>query len=179
LLSRCWTWRYRAIGSSWPPRWPRPQLSRVHAASGRVGNPARNRWARCDRTPRASVRRPIRWPSGHRRRVRAHYRWLRCNRFRPAVLALCSLLLPLNAITVGMGMSDGPASSAATASVSADQVGAAFGVSNMARYVGAAVATALAATHVTRRAMISRTQVRSARPPCVCTVRIRKWSSAG
>jgi hypothetical protein len=33
--------------------------------------------------------------------------------------------------------------------------------------------------HVTRRAMISRTQVRSARPPCVCTVRIRKWSSAG
>ncbi len=33
--------------------------------------------------------------------------------------------------------------------------------------------------HVTRRAMISRTQVRSARPPCVCTLRIRKWSSAG
>jgi hypothetical protein len=33
--------------------------------------------------------------------------------------------------------------------------------------------------HVTRRAMISRTQVRSARPPWVCTVRIRKWSSAG
>src|SRR4029453_8500118 len=34
-------------------------------------------------------------------------------------------------------------------------------------------------SHVTRRAMISRTQVRSARPPCVCTLRIRKWSSAG
>ena len=33
--------------------------------------------------------------------------------------------------------------------------------------------------HVTRRAMISRTQVRSARPPCVYTVLIRKWSSAG
>jgi hypothetical protein len=32
---------------------------------------------------------------------------------------------------------------------------------------------------VTRRAMISRTQVRSAKPPCVCTVRIRRWSSAG
>jgi hypothetical protein len=45
-----------------------------------------------------------------------------------------------------MGLSNGPASSAATASVSANQVGAASGVSNMARYVGAAVATALAAT---------------------------------
>ena len=57
-----------------------------------------------------------------------------------------AFLLPLIAIAVGMGMSNGPASSAATASVSADQVGAASGVSNMARYVGAAVATALAAT---------------------------------
>jgi MFS family permease len=57
-----------------------------------------------------------------------------------------AFLLPLVAIAVGMGMSNGPASSAATASVSAEQVGAASGVSNMARYVGAAVATALAAT---------------------------------
>jgi EmrB/QacA subfamily drug resistance transporter len=55
-------------------------------------------------------------------------------------------LLPLVAIAVGMGLSNGPASSAATAAVSEDQVGAASGVSNMARYVGAAVATALAAT---------------------------------
>jgi hypothetical protein len=45
-----------------------------------------------------------------------------------------------------MGMSNGPASSAATASVPERQVGGASGVSNMARYVGAAVATALAAT---------------------------------
>jgi EmrB/QacA subfamily drug resistance transporter len=57
-----------------------------------------------------------------------------------------AFLLPLIAVAVGMGMSNGPASSAATASVSAEQVGAASGVSNMARYVGAAVATALAAT---------------------------------
>ena len=57
-----------------------------------------------------------------------------------------AFLLPLIAIAVGMGMSNGPASSAATASVSAEQVGSASGVSNMARYVGAAVATALAAT---------------------------------
>jgi sugar phosphate permease len=45
-----------------------------------------------------------------------------------------------------MGMSNGPASSAATACVPEKQVGSASGVSNMARYVGASVATALAAT---------------------------------
>ena len=55
-------------------------------------------------------------------------------------------VLPLIAIAVGMGMSNGPASSASTACVPADQVGEASGVSNMARYVGAAVATALAAS---------------------------------
>jgi MFS family permease len=57
-----------------------------------------------------------------------------------------AFVLPLIAIAVGMGLSNNPASAAATASVSAEQVGAASGVSNMARYVGAAVATALAAT---------------------------------
>ena len=57
-----------------------------------------------------------------------------------------AFLLPLIAIAVGMGLSNGPSSSAATASVPAAQVGEASGVSNMARYVGAAVATALAAT---------------------------------
>ncbi|WP_066462347.1 MFS transporter [Sanguibacter suarezii] len=57
-----------------------------------------------------------------------------------------AFLLPLLAIAVGMGMANGPASSAATASVPEKQVGGASGVSNMARYVGAAVATALAAT---------------------------------
>jgi len=57
-----------------------------------------------------------------------------------------AFVLPLVAIAVGMGMSNGPASSAATASVPENQVGGASGVSNMARYVGAAVATALAAT---------------------------------
>ena len=57
-----------------------------------------------------------------------------------------AFVLPLVAIAVGMGLSNGPASSASTACVSAEQVGEASGVSNMARYVGAAVATALAAT---------------------------------
>ncbi len=55
-------------------------------------------------------------------------------------------VLPLIAIAVGMGLSNGPASSAATAAVPTNQVGEASGVSNMARYVGAAVATALAAS---------------------------------
>jgi MFS family permease len=57
-----------------------------------------------------------------------------------------AFLLPVVAIAVGMGLSNGPSSSAATASVPQNQVGGASGVSNMARYVGAAVATALAAT---------------------------------
>lgn len=57
-----------------------------------------------------------------------------------------TFLIPVVAIAVGMGLSNGPASSAATAAVPEVQVGEASGVSNMARYVGAAVATALAAT---------------------------------
>ena len=57
-----------------------------------------------------------------------------------------AFVLPLIAVAVGMGLSNGPATSASTACVSPAQVGAASGVSNMARYVGAAVATALAAT---------------------------------
>ncbi|HEX6151317.1 MFS transporter [Nocardioides sp.] len=66
--------------------------------------------------------------------------------FTDASWQYASFLLPLVAIAVGMGLSNGPSSSAATASVPAHQVGEASGVSNMARYVGAAVATALAAT---------------------------------
>ena len=60
--------------------------------------------------------------------------------------AYATFLLPILAIAVGMGLTNGPASSAATACVPEDQVGEASGVSNMARYVGAAVATALCAT---------------------------------
>jgi len=57
-----------------------------------------------------------------------------------------AFFLPLVAIAVGMGLSNGPSSSGATAAVPPAQVGGASGVSNMARYVGAAVVTALAAT---------------------------------
>ena len=66
--------------------------------------------------------------------------------FTEASWRYVAFLLPLIAIAVGMGLSNGPSSSAATAAVPAAQVGEASGVSNMARYVGAAVATALAAT---------------------------------
>ena len=55
-------------------------------------------------------------------------------------------VLPLIVMALGMGFSNGPASSACTSAVSADEVGSASGISNMARYVGAAVATAAAAT---------------------------------
>jgi hypothetical protein len=47
---------------------------------------------------------------------------------------------------VGMGFSNGCASAAATSAVPEREVGAASGVSNMARYVGAALLTAAAAT---------------------------------
>src|SRR6478672_3836476 len=66
--------------------------------------------------------------------------------FADADWAYRAFLLPLLAVAVGMGLSNGPASSASTACVPEKQVGEASGVSNMARYVGAAVATALAAT---------------------------------
>jgi MFS family permease len=66
--------------------------------------------------------------------------------FADADWAYRAFLLPLLAVAVGMGLSNGPASSASTACVPEKQVGSASGVSNMARYVGAAVATALAAT---------------------------------
>ena len=54
-------------------------------------------------------------------------------------------VLPLVLMAVGMGLTNGPASSVCTSAVDERDVGAASGVSNMARYVGAAMATAAAA----------------------------------
>jgi EmrB/QacA subfamily drug resistance transporter len=56
-----------------------------------------------------------------------------------------AFLLPLIVLSIGLGFANGPASSGSTASVSADQVGSASGISNMARYIGAAVAVAAVA----------------------------------
>ena len=52
---------------------------------------------------------------------------------------------PIVAVAVGMALSNGPCSAAATSAVPEEQVGAASGISNMARYVGAAVVVAIVA----------------------------------
>ncbi|MGX1547687.1 hypothetical protein [Streptomyces adustus] len=49
-------------------------------------------------------------------------------------------------LAAGLGPVNGPASSASTSSVSEDDVGAASGISNMARHIGAAAFTAAVAT---------------------------------
>ncbi|GAA1673472.1 MFS transporter [Glycomyces endophyticus] len=61
-----------------------------------------------------------------------------------------AFVLPLVGVAVGMSLENGPASSVSTSAVSEDEVGAASGVSNMARYVGAAVMTAIVASVYTQ-----------------------------
>jgi EmrB/QacA subfamily drug resistance transporter len=56
-----------------------------------------------------------------------------------------AFVIPFLAAAVGMSMSNGPCSSVSTSAVPVEQVGAASGISNMARYVGAAVFTSIAA----------------------------------
>jgi Major Facilitator Superfamily len=56
-----------------------------------------------------------------------------------------AFVAPLIAIAVGLGLANGPASSASTAAVSPDEVGQASGISNMARYIGGSLAVAAAA----------------------------------
>lgn len=55
-------------------------------------------------------------------------------------------VLPLAGIAAGLGLSNGPASSASTSSVAAQQVGQASGISNMARYIGGSLFVAAIAT---------------------------------
>ena len=57
-----------------------------------------------------------------------------------------AFVVPLVAIAVGLGLANGPASSASTAFVAPEEIGQASGISNMARYIGASVAVALIAT---------------------------------
>ncbi|MFE5300916.1 MFS transporter [Streptomyces sp. NPDC056632] len=56
-----------------------------------------------------------------------------------------TFVAPLVVLAVGLGLANGPSSSVATACVTKEQVGAASGISNMGRYVGAAVLTAITA----------------------------------
>ncbi|GGI47482.1 MFS transporter [Agromyces flavus] len=55
-------------------------------------------------------------------------------------------VLPLIGVAAGMSLQNGPCSSLSTACVEPGEVGAASGISNMARYVGAAVMTAIVAS---------------------------------
>jgi EmrB/QacA subfamily drug resistance transporter len=57
-----------------------------------------------------------------------------------------AFVAPLVLIAVGLGIANGPASSASTSSVAPADTGAASGISNMARYVGGSLAVAAAAT---------------------------------
>lgn len=65
--------------------------------------------------------------------------------FVEASWGYAAFVLPFLVAAVGMAMTNGPCSSVSTSCVAEAQVGAASGVSNMARYVGAAVFTAVAA----------------------------------
>ena len=57
-----------------------------------------------------------------------------------------AFVLPLVGIAAGLGLANGPASSASTSAVPPDQIGQASGISNMARYIGGSLAVAAAAT---------------------------------
>jgi EmrB/QacA subfamily drug resistance transporter len=65
--------------------------------------------------------------------------------FVEASWTYAAFVAPLVALAVGLGISNGPASSGSTAAVAADQVGEASGISNMARYIGGSVAVAAVA----------------------------------
>ncbi|GAA4976253.1 MFS transporter [Actinoplanes utahensis] len=60
--------------------------------------------------------------------------------------AYAMFVLPLAVLAIGLGFANGPASSASTSAVPADQAGQASGISNMARYVGGSLAVAAAST---------------------------------
>ena len=65
--------------------------------------------------------------------------------FVTASWTYAAFVIPLAVLAVGLGFANGPASSGSTAAVSPDEVGQASGISNMARYVGAAVAVVVVA----------------------------------
>jgi EmrB/QacA subfamily drug resistance transporter len=66
--------------------------------------------------------------------------------FVDASWTYAAFVLPLVALAAGLGLANGPASSASTSSVSPEQVGQASGISNMARYIGGSLFVAAAAT---------------------------------
>ena len=68
-----------------------PRRPRLHAAAGWIGHSARDCGARRGRAAHTAPRCPFRWPPGHRCGVCDHCRWIRCDRVRPALLALSGI----------------------------------------------------------------------------------------
>lgn len=66
--------------------------------------------------------------------------------FVTASWTYAAFVIPLVVVAVGLGLANGPASSASTSAVSPDEVGQASGISNMARYIGGSVAVAAVST---------------------------------
>jgi EmrB/QacA subfamily drug resistance transporter len=66
--------------------------------------------------------------------------------FVTASWSYAAFVVPLAVTAIGLGLANGPASSASTAAVAPAEVGQASGISNMARYVGGSLAVAAAAT---------------------------------
>ncbi|MEU8234746.1 MFS transporter [Actinoplanes sp. NPDC048967] len=66
--------------------------------------------------------------------------------FVTASWSYAAFVLPLAVTAIGLGLANGPASSASTAAVAPAEMGQASGISNMARYVGGSLAVAAAAT---------------------------------
>jgi MFS family permease len=65
--------------------------------------------------------------------------------FVDASWTYAGFVVPLIAIAVGLGLANGPASSASTSSVAPEEVGQASGISDMARYIGGSLAVAAVA----------------------------------
>jgi MFS family permease len=66
--------------------------------------------------------------------------------FVQASWSYLAFVAPLAVSAVGLGLANGPASSASTSSVPPEETGQASGISNMARYVGGSLAVAAAGT---------------------------------
>ncbi len=66
--------------------------------------------------------------------------------FVQATWSYAAFVAPLAGAAVGLGLANGPASSASTSSVPPEEVGQASGISNMARYIGGSLAVAAVGT---------------------------------
>ena len=128
------------------PVLPESGSVRDERSRGGAGDAARGRRHDRDHATDHAARGPHRRRRGRGARVRTRSRRVRRMAFVEASWTYGAFVVPLVALAVGLGVANGPASSGSTSSVSADEVGQASGISNMARYIGAAVAVAIVAT---------------------------------